>query len=75
MAVDKDFAQALNWFHRAADPGYPPSPVNIGLMYQSGEGVSQDYAEAMAWFKKAADQGYLQAYLQNRPSLLCTAGA
>ena len=44
--------------------GYPLSQVNIGLMYQSGEGVSQDYAEAMAWFKKAADQGYLPAYLR-----------
>ena len=30
---------------------------NLGLMYQTGQGVLQDYHKAIEWYKKAAEQG------------------
>ena len=41
----------------AADQGYDLAQVNLGVMYDNGDGVSQDLTQAMAWYRKAADQG------------------
>ena len=29
--------------------------VNLGVMYENGEGVTQDFKEAVAWYQQAAD--------------------
>jgi hypothetical protein len=34
---------------------------NVGLLYESGSGVTSDDAEALAWFRKAAERGYASA--------------
>jgi hypothetical protein len=34
------------------------TPCNLGVCYESGEGVDQDEAEAAKWFCKAAEQGH-----------------
>lgn len=31
---------------------------NLGVVYNTGEGVAQDYSEAAQWYRKAADQGF-----------------
>jgi TPR repeat protein len=33
----------------------------MGMLYETGFGVTQDYKEAAAWYKKAADQGNAKA--------------
>jgi TPR repeat protein len=30
--------------------------MQLGLLYESGQGVQQDFAEAMRWYRKAAEQ-------------------
>ena len=38
----------------------------LGVLYDSGDGVSQDYAKAREWFEKAADKGSATAAQTSR---------
>lgn len=57
----QNYAEAVNWFRKAANQGYARAQYNLGVMYDHGDGVEQDYAEAVSWFRKAADQGHARA--------------
>ena len=57
----KDFVTALGKFKSAAAQGDASAQLNVGIMYEAGQGVVQDYAEAVRWFKLAATQGDAQA--------------
>ena len=35
----------------------PKRSYNLGLMYDSGEGVPEDDKEAVKWYRLAAEQG------------------
>ena len=52
-----DFNKTL----KRAEQGYAAAKFNLGLMYDSGQGVTQDYKEAHKWYLKAAEQGYAKA--------------
>ena len=58
----QDYVEALKWFRKAADQGFPIPQCSLGAMYAEGHGVRQDYAEAAKWFRKGGDQG--NAYCQ-----------
>jgi hypothetical protein len=51
------YAEAANWYRRAAEQGFALAQVTLGKLYYNGTGVRQDYAEAAKWFRKAAEQG------------------
>ena len=55
--LQKNDAQAVTWFRRAADQGEPEGQFYVGVMYAEGNGVPQDYAEAVRWYRLAAEQG------------------
>ena len=55
--VEKDLVKARELFLQAAEQGYAPSQVNLGMMYDHGDGVARDYQQARHWYQKAADQG------------------
>lgn len=55
---NKDYAEAIKWYHKAAERGYAIAQTNVGFMYYSGQGVSCNYAEALKWYLKAAEQGH-----------------
>jgi hypothetical protein len=55
--VDQSYADAENWFRKAANEGYPNAQVGLGFMYEHGNGVQQNYAEAVTWYLMAAEQG------------------
>ncbi|MEP6933430.1 MAG: SEL1-like repeat protein [Nitrospirota bacterium] len=63
--VDKENEATLkkNRFLRqvAAEQGDAASQFNLGLMYDTGEGVTQDYQEAVRWYRLAAAQGHANA--------------
>jgi TPR repeat protein len=59
--VEQDYAEALRWYHLAADQGHADAQHNIGICYARGTGVAQDDAEAARWFRLAADQGHAGA--------------
>jgi TPR repeat protein len=45
----------------AAEQANAVSQFNLGLMYDTGEGVTQDYQEAVRWYRLAAAQGHAGA--------------
>jgi TPR repeat protein len=55
--VEKDEAEAVQWYRKAAEQGAAIAQNNLGEMYRIGRGVEQDDAEAVMWYQKAADQG------------------
>lgn len=44
-----------------ANAGDAIAQLNLGTMYDEGQGVPQDYTQAVYWYRKAADQGIAQA--------------
>ena len=64
-AVGEDAPQndteAVKWYRKAAEGGYPAAQNDLGWMYQNGRGVPQDDAEAVKWYRKAAEGGYYAA--------------
>ena len=62
LGVDEDYAQALNWYQRAAEAGSDVALRHIGSLYGfGGFGVKQDYGRMLAWWRKAAEQGSVRA--------------
>ena len=60
IGVEKDPAEAVKWYRKAADQGIAKAQYNLGACYESGTGVERDPAEAARWFRMAADQGYVR---------------
>ena len=52
-----DYAQAVEWYRKAADQSHPLAQFNLGMMYAKGQGVARNDAESVSWFCKAARQG------------------
>lgn len=50
-----DYQLAALWYQRAADQGLKAAQVNLGFLYESGNGVSQDKAKALNLYRLAAD--------------------
>ena len=46
---------------KLAEQGLAVAQYNVGLFYQTGQGVAQNYTEAMRWYRKAAEQGNVDA--------------
>ena len=57
LQAAKGNVQALRQLQSAAQAGDADAQVDLGLMYDQGQGVPQNYAEALKWYRKAADQG------------------
>jgi uncharacterized protein len=56
-----DYATALRLLQPLADKGDGVAQLNLGVMYEDGEGVPQDYTEAVKWYRRAAEQGIVGA--------------
>jgi TPR repeat protein len=52
--VEPDYAQAFEWYRKAAEQGFAQGQLNLALMYQKGRGAPQDNAAAFFWFNLAA---------------------
>jgi uncharacterized protein len=59
--VQRNPADAIPWYRKAADQGLAVAQHFLGLAYVNGEGVRPDDAEAARWFTRAAAQGFVQA--------------
>ena len=63
LAVDhmdlQNFDEAMRWFRKAADLGFPEAQYMLGSVYDGdyGKGVEKDSVEAVRWYRLAADQG------------------
>ncbi len=59
--VQRNPAEAIAWYRKAADQGLQVAQHFLGIAYVNGEGVRPDDAEAARWFARAAAQGFAQA--------------
>ena len=59
--VQRNPADAITWYRKAADQGLGVAQHFLGIAYVNGEGVRPDDAEAARWFARAAAQGFAQA--------------
>ncbi len=61
LGVEKNEAEALKWYTKAAQQGNADAQYELGLayslMYDRSLGVEKNEAEAVKWLKKAAQQG------------------
>jgi hypothetical protein len=53
----RDYAQAAEWYHKAADQSHSLAQFNLGMMYAHGQGVTRDAAQSVMWYGRAARQG------------------
>jgi TPR repeat protein len=63
-------AEAVSWYRKAAEQGYPPAEYDLARMLDEGRGVRKNEDEAEAWFRRAAEKGVreAQAWLDARPA-------
>lgn len=52
-----DYAEALKWWHKAADQGHLAAQAYLGFMYEKGWGAPKDIVQAAHWYRMAADKG------------------
>jgi hypothetical protein len=72
--VNLDYHQALTWYHKGADAGYPPSEFAIGRMTEAGHGVVRDEKAATEWYKRAAEHGLAEAQVLLAGDLMAGTG-
>ena len=55
--MPRDYAQAVQWFKKAAAQGHVAAQINLATLYSTGQGVALDYVQAYSWFSQAAKAG------------------
>ena len=55
--VLQDYVEAIKWYKLSASQGFIKAQVNLGEMYENGQGEAQDYVNAYMWYSIAAAQG------------------
>jgi TPR repeat protein len=58
----QDYAEAVRLYRLAAAQGHAAAQVNLGYMFQNGQGVARNRAEAIRWYRLAAAQGHAAAH-------------
>ena len=61
---EADGKKAFEWFEKAAQKGHPLAHLNLGVLYQKGEGVNRDFNLARHWIERSAKQGIAEAQLE-----------
>ena len=56
--VSRDINRAVAWYQKAAQQGHAGAELNLGLLYEKGEGVPKDPARARSLIEAAARQGF-----------------
>lgn len=53
----RDYAQAAEWYHKAAAQSHSLAQFNLGMMYAQGQGVTRDVAQSVMWLGRSARLG------------------
>ena len=56
-----DEAEAVKWYKKAAEAGFPEAQTRLGYCYSKGIAVSQDFDKAFNWYQEAANNGDINA--------------
>ena len=58
--VERDTADAVTWYRKAAEGGSVLAQLKLGLIHDEGlGGVPKDRIEAIRWYRMAAEQGLI----------------
>ena len=55
--VDVNMPTAAKWFEKAAQRGVVDSQFNLGVLFESGQGLPQDMESALVWYSIGGAQG------------------
>lgn len=66
--VTEDISTAGKWFEKAAERGVVDSQFNLGVLYESGQGLPKNIQEAFFWYSIASKQG--DQFAQERVAVL-----
>ena len=55
------YTTAFLFLRPLAEQGDASAQLNLGFMYNTGQGVSQDHVASVKWTRKAAEQGDARA--------------
>ena len=55
--VKADMPTAANWFKKAGERGVVDSQFNLGVLFESGQGLPKNMKDAFVWYSIAAEQG------------------
>ena len=55
--VTADLPTAAKWFEKAAERGVVDSQFNLGVLFESGQGLPKNVNDAFVWYSIAAAQG------------------
>ena len=62
LGIEENGPDAVKWFRKSAEQGYPSAQGLLGDVYFKGRGgIKIDYEKAVKWWKLAANQGNAQA--------------
>jgi TPR repeat protein len=53
----QDYAQAAQWYRKAATQSHSLAQFNLGMMCAKGQGMDRDPAQSVIWFIQAAHSG------------------
>lgn len=56
-----NYVKAAELIKKSAELGYAEAQYNLGIIYETGEGIPQDNVKSIEWTRKAAEQGYANA--------------
>ena len=56
QGVAQNYAEAVKWYHSAAEQGEPQAQFNMGVFYEQGRVVPQNFEMAVKWYLLAAEQ-------------------
>ena len=62
--VTVNYQTAMEWYRKAADAGYPPAELSVGILHMAGRGTPKDPKQAAEWFRRAAEHGLPEAQVQ-----------
>jgi TPR repeat protein len=51
------YAQAAQWYSKAAHQNHPLAQFNLGIMYARGQGMARDSSRSLLWLGRAAQLG------------------
>ena len=63
VVVEKNIANAVEWWEKAADAGNDQALCYLALLYNEGKRVPQDYNKSFEYWERAAQRGVEQSYL------------
>jgi Sel1 repeat len=58
QGVTQSYAQAAQWYRKAADQGNAAAQAALGELYEVGQGVQRDATEAAKYYRRAAEKGH-----------------